>query len=172
MGQLFSSSPYTYDPPDDSSPHTPDVIPMSYTIGSGDRAPDGEAFYVDFNDPESLVRELERYHMVGVLISPLEEFPVADVPMGDLYLIGWDDMPTSLVNNEAVFISAVYPASLSHLATLFVGGEALREKVRGHRSFVSDEMERYGGGVGVEEHADEGQIRAASKRVPYRPLDT
>ncbi|KAF3171757.1 hypothetical protein TWF788_009661 [Orbilia oligospora] len=163
MGQLFSS-PYEYSPPSDSN-HPPDMIPMLDTIGSRDRNRDGEVFYVDFSDPESLVRELKRYHMVGILISPPSDSP--EISKGSLYLIGWDNMPTSLVENEAVDISAVYPASLSHLATLSVGGETLQKRVRGHRSFVSQEAKRCKDMGEMLEHADEGQMQTALKRMAY-----
>ncbi|KAK6512953.1 hypothetical protein TWF506_009115 [Arthrobotrys conoides] len=170
MGQLVSS-PYAYSPPSDSDPHPPDMIPILDTIGSPHQNRDGEVFYVDFGDPQSLVRELKRYHMAGVVISPPSNLP--EMSKGNLYLIDWDNMPTSLVENQTVDISAVYPASLSHIATLFVGGEILSERVRGHRSFVSMEINRSGDVGETHKHADPEKLRVstASKRAAYASQD-
>ncbi|KAK6330110.1 hypothetical protein TWF718_003538 [Orbilia javanica] len=123
MGQLFSTrSRYAYITPDKPPPDLPDSFFIDDTNGSEDGI-----FYVNFSDPGSLVRELRRHHMAGVLIVLNCDGDGGPEPAkGDLYLIDWDDMPTSIVADwPDILISAVYPAELSHLATLSVGGEAL-----------------------------------------------
>ncbi|KAF3940274.1 hypothetical protein ABW19_dt0209776 [Dactylella cylindrospora] len=129
MGQLFSSS-HAYHPPKESPSRPPHEVPLAEAIGPGSSRYAGALFYVDFDDPASLVRELQRFHMVGVVGWP--EGP--ESPSGILYLIGYDDMPTSILK-QYWWWSAVYPAELSNEAILYTGGQILRQSVEEHRSF-------------------------------------
>ncbi|KAF3940202.1 hypothetical protein ABW19_dt0204616 [Dactylella cylindrospora] len=125
MGQLFSKSPYEYTEPWGFSSPPPWFIYIRDFIGSTD-PDDYRRFHYDIDDPHSLVRELQKHHMVGIVDR------WADPPK--LYLIGYDEMPTSVIRRGSSF-SVVYPPNLSNEARLYVGGQALRELVGEHEGF-------------------------------------
>ncbi|KAJ6261717.1 60S ribosomal protein L31 [Drechslerella dactyloides] len=115
MGQTISASlglrdPLRYTAPGPNDPHPPDKILVDHTIGI-DFGP--QPFYVDFEDPESLVRELKRYNIAGIIVQKDDEWE------GTLYLIGIDAMPTSIVH-QATQIHAVYAERTIH-ARYFLG---------------------------------------------------
>ncbi|KAK6522670.1 hypothetical protein TWF281_002106 [Arthrobotrys megalospora] len=132
---VYFFSKYAYSPPDDI-PAGYNRISISDTIGfSGDHIHSFRPFCYNRHDPEDLERELRRFHMVGfVLWSRYVN------QLGTLYLIGYDDIK-SLRFEGWTPIGAVYPASLSHLANLYVGGEELRKLVHPHQRFIDLEQE-------------------------------
>ncbi|KAF3910323.1 hypothetical protein ABW21_db0207925 [Orbilia brochopaga] len=130
------------------------------------------SFWVDFNDPESLERELRRCKMAGIIVwtslwpqvdwekstqddlqfyaimgrpspwgedtrnwpyKPGDRIPPFSVfEPGILYIVGEDEMPTSMLNEDGVY-SAVYPAALAGKASLAIGGDGLREHLNVRR---------------------------------------
>ncbi|KAF3923860.1 hypothetical protein ABW21_db0206716 [Orbilia brochopaga] len=109
-----------YFPPRPEDPHPPDVIDLMRCIGRGENHT--MPFYVDFKDPESLVRELQRYHMAGMVI-----YRRGNV-RGRLFLIGYDDMPTSILRrSQPRGFAAVYgPDALDFEQSNSLGGSGLR----------------------------------------------
>ncbi|KAJ6261423.1 hypothetical protein Dda_4093 [Drechslerella dactyloides] len=138
---------------DDDHDRPPDKVWIAHTVRYMD--PGGWVlwkFYVDFDDPESLVRELRYYDMAGIVIWNYVDG--AQIGLGTLYLIDDDDMPTSILEQGNIF-SAVYPASYARHVYFFVGGETLRRRVYEHPSFQRLEEEK----------------AAASRKKKMRALD-
>ncbi|KAJ6261719.1 hypothetical protein Dda_2517 [Drechslerella dactyloides] len=137
MGQTISASLGLGSPPDED--HPPDRIIVRDISGRGYFDP----FYVDFDDPESLVRELKRYNIAGTANTSAYDHTAQDASViirkrgqqrGRLYLIGVDEMPTSIVReNEHVSISAVYDTKLPS-TTNVIGTRHLEDQVYPHHS--------------------------------------
>ncbi|KAF3175404.1 hypothetical protein TWF225_008911, partial [Orbilia oligospora] len=76
----------------------------------------GHVVYFNYEDPEGLVKELERRRLAGIIVWTKE----TSGGLGRLYLIGEDDMPLSIVQ-DAIWCAAVYPASQAGKVGLYVG---------------------------------------------------
>ncbi|EGX51235.1 hypothetical protein AOL_s00054g471 [Orbilia oligospora ATCC 24927] len=98
----------------------------------------GTHFYYYLDDPDTLEKQLKEAYMVGLI-----DWDRGVDQLGRLYLIGYDDMK-QIHLGRTFFASAVYPASLSHLARLYVGGEELRRIVRPHQSFMEPDLDEEG----------------------------
>ncbi|KAK6541951.1 hypothetical protein TWF694_007723 [Orbilia ellipsospora] len=132
MGQYFSSQYRRYDPYTESV-SLPNRIPLSLTMRNESTRKRGAPFYFDHSDPASLVRELQKYRMAGIVIWP--DCNCED-GSGTLYLIGEDEMPSSIIDiRQGPAYSAVYPEHCGRRAHLSVRGEALRRAVQDHKSF-------------------------------------
>ncbi|KAF3280214.1 hypothetical protein TWF970_002965 [Orbilia oligospora] len=100
-------------------------------LGTGFRYNEvGDVVRLDPNDPHSLVKELRRRGLAGVIVWPTETFVIGG--LGQLYLIEEDDIPLSIVR-DAAWSVAVYPASQARKVALYVGCEDLRKLAFNHR---------------------------------------
>ncbi|KAF3095476.1 hypothetical protein TWF102_007196 [Orbilia oligospora] len=69
-------------------------------LGTGFRYNEvGDIVRLDPNDPQSLVKELRRRGLAGVIVWPTETFVIGG--LGPLYLIEEDGMPLRIVRDAA-----------------------------------------------------------------------
>ncbi|KAK6512561.1 hypothetical protein TWF481_001446 [Arthrobotrys musiformis] len=102
-------------------------------------------FYFDRSDPGSLVKQLRKHWMAGIIVwkCPISALKSKDRNTrlseltGKMYLIDWDDMPNEIVN-EGVWCGAIYPTWAGEWARLYVGCPELWEYHPQHPTFWPD----------------------------------
>ncbi|KAK6502513.1 hypothetical protein TWF506_003094 [Arthrobotrys conoides] len=94
----------------------------------------GDILQFNPNDPESLISELRRRGLAGIVVWFL---PLCFLRPGRLYLIDEDDMPPSILR-EAFWCAAVYPSNEPRKVALRVGSENL-QRVLDHPNFSAED---------------------------------
>ncbi|KAF3289198.1 hypothetical protein TWF132_007640 [Orbilia oligospora] len=120
----------------------PNWFCISDTIGQPYRL-DLLRFYFDRSDPQSLVKQLQKHWMAGLIVwrCPSEalhpkhdRFYKVRHMTGKIYLIGWDEMPNELID-EGVWCGAIYPTEFANIARLYVRCPELWDYDWRHSSF-------------------------------------
>ncbi|EGX54060.1 hypothetical protein AOL_s00004g93 [Orbilia oligospora ATCC 24927] len=120
----------------------PNWFCISDTIGQPYRL-DLLRFYFDRSDPQSLVKQLQKHWMAGLIVwrCPSEalhpkhdRFYKVRHMTGKIYLIGWDEMPNELVD-KGVWCGAIYPTEFANIARLYVRCPELWDYDWRHSSF-------------------------------------
>ncbi|KAK6359983.1 hypothetical protein TWF696_001104 [Orbilia brochopaga] len=147
-----------------------DIIGLSCAYGTtGDRF-FGEHFHLDFNDPQSLKREIKRFGMAGVAVVPRDfltelggtGFPrttqgFAFAGLGEL-LLADDDIRTSDLFQRDAYVLAVYPTDVRE-ATFRIDSPALRVLVKPHRIWKKPKSETQGTIEGLSKEDPDGEFK-------------
>ncbi|KAK6508657.1 hypothetical protein TWF506_010737 [Arthrobotrys conoides] len=141
-------SPFRYEEPtyiERRKNHMPNWFYISDTIGQPYRL-DLLRFYFDRSDPQSLVQQLQKHWMAGLIVwrCPTEALSSKHDRVykmkhmtGKIYLIGWDAMPNDIIN-EGVWCGAIYPSEFADIARLYVGCPELWDYDWRHSSFWTE----------------------------------